>query len=203
MWNQKNTESLGQKITRDRPNKNMSSFRTLVVLLSVFAATAKEETSSECKDSNPVYDFGLRDLRGKKNSWKEYENKILLVTNVATYWQYTKIDYPQLNAILKGQDGSQPCSFDVLGFPSNQFGLQEPGSTPEEILNGLKYVRPGNGYVPSFKLFKKGDVNGEKENPLFTHLKVGFKDYLRTFLSQSMTQKQFKYALVIFIIINI
>lgn len=76
--------------------------------------------------------------------------------------------------MLGAQDDSGLCSFDVLGFPSNQFGTQEPGSTPDEIMNGLKYVRPGNGFVPMFKLFEKGDVNGAKENPLFTHLKVSF-----------------------------
>jgi glutathione peroxidase-family protein len=64
------------------------------------------------------------------------------------------------------------CGFTVMGFPCNQFGLQEPGDTPEEILNGIKYVRPGNGFVPAFPMFEKGDVNGAKENPMYTHLKV-------------------------------
>ena len=59
----------------------------------------------------------------------------------------------------------------VVGFPSNNFGLQEPAKNPE-ILNGVKHVRPGGGFVPNFELMSKGDVNGENEHPLFTFLKV-------------------------------
>jgi len=156
----------------------MGSSRVLAVLFSVFAVVATaDERTSVCTDAEPVYNFELRDLYGKKANWNQYKNKIILVVNVATFWGYTKIDYTQLNAILEAQVDSGSCSFDVLGFPSNQFGLQEPGETPEEILNGLKYVRPGNDFVPNFQLFEKGDVNGAKENPLFTHLKVRVSDF--------------------------
>jgi len=58
----------------------------------------------------------------------------------------------------------------VIGFPSNNFGLQEPAKDPE-ILNGVKHVRPGGGFVPNFPLTTKGDVNGDNEHPLFTFLK--------------------------------
>lgn len=58
----------------------------------------------------------------------------------------------------------------VLGFPCNQFGHQE-NCRNEEILNSLKFVRPGNGFEPCFTLFEKCDVNGEKEDPIFTFLK--------------------------------
>lgn len=40
-----------------------------------------------------------------------------------------------------------------------------------EILQGLKYVRPGNGFVPNFLLLEKGDVNGKNEQQVFTFLK--------------------------------
>lgn len=60
--------------------------------------------------------------------------------------------------------------FTILGFPCNQFGKQEPGQN-SEILPGIKYVRPGNGFVPNFLLFEKGDVNGNGEQELFTFLK--------------------------------
>uniref|UniRef100_A0A3B3DF78 Glutathione peroxidase n=1 Tax=Oryzias melastigma TaxID=30732 RepID=A0A3B3DF78_ORYME len=60
-------------------------------------------------------------------------------------------------------------NFTVLGFPCNQFGLQSPEN--EEILNVLKYVRPGGGFVPKFPIFSKVEVNGLNEEPLFTFLK--------------------------------
>lgn len=58
----------------------------------------------------------------------------------------------------------------VLGFPCNQFHYQEPG-TEVEILNGVKYVRPGGGFVPNFQMFAKIDVNGPNEAPIYTYLK--------------------------------
>ncbi|XP_032814865.2 glutathione peroxidase 6-like [Petromyzon marinus] len=60
--------------------------------------------------------------------------------------------------------------FTVLAFPSNQFGLQEPGNN-NEILNCIKYVRPGGGFVPNFPIFSKVDVNGDEADPLFKYLK--------------------------------
>ncbi|KAH0629849.1 hypothetical protein JD844_012275 [Phrynosoma platyrhinos] len=59
----------------------------------------------------------------------------------------------------------------ILGFPCNQFGKQEPGEN-SEILPGLRYVRPGGGFTPNFQLFQKGDVNGEKEQRIYTFLKI-------------------------------
>jgi len=59
---------------------------------------------------------------------------------------------------------------EIIGVPCNQHGLQEPGRN-EELLNCIKYVRPGNGYVPNFPLTVKDEVNGENEHPLYTFLK--------------------------------
>ena len=58
----------------------------------------------------------------------------------------------------------------ILGFPCNQFGHQENGSG-NEILNTLKYVRPGNGFEPKFDMFNKVSVNGCEAHPLFVYLK--------------------------------
>ena len=53
------------------------------------------------------------------------------------------------------------------------FFLQlEPEHNGTEILNALKYVRPGNGFVPNFQMFKMVDVNGKNEIALYTYLKV-------------------------------
>ena len=58
----------------------------------------------------------------------------------------------------------------ILGFPSNQFGHQENGNG-EEILNCLKYVRPGKGFEPKFPLFEKCEVNGKNAHPIFAFLR--------------------------------
>jgi len=86
--------------------------------------------------------------------------------------------YLGMNA-LNSKYGDQ--GFVVLGFPSNIFLHQEPGATAEEILNGVKYVRPGGGFVPNFQLFEKIDVNGDKEHPLYTYLKGQCPPTISTF----------------------
>jgi len=75
-----------------------------------------------------------------------------------------------------------------LAFPSNQFHLQEPGEN-SEILNGLKYVRPGGLWEPyaTMKIFGKLEVNGLNAHPMFdflkdtcppTNVRIGLKPYM-------------------------
>ena len=61
--------------------------------------------------------------------------------------------------------------FNILAQPSNEFGKQENGDG-DEILNSLKYVRPGKGFEPKFPLLEKGNVNGEKATPLYQWLRA-------------------------------
>lgn len=62
------------------------------------------------------------------------------------------------------------CHVQFFGFPCNQFGYQEPAEN-FELMNCLKYVRPGYGFVPNFPLSGKMKVNGKDEDPVFTFLK--------------------------------
>uniref|UniRef100_A0A8C2P6A5 Glutathione peroxidase n=1 Tax=Capra hircus TaxID=9925 RepID=A0A8C2P6A5_CAPHI len=113
-----------------------------------------------------IYEYGALTLNGEEYiQFKQYAGKHVLFVNVATYGLTAQ--YPELNAL---QEELKPFGVVVLGFPCNQFGKQEPAKN-SEILMGLKYVRPGGGFVPNFQLFEKGDVNGEKEQKVFTFLK--------------------------------
>uniref|UniRef100_A0ACB8G1S3 Glutathione peroxidase 2 n=2 Tax=Sphaerodactylus townsendi TaxID=933632 RepID=A0ACB8G1S3_9SAUR len=58
----------------------------------------------------------------------------------------------------------------VLGFPCNQFGYQE-NCANEEILNSLKYVRPGSAFEPNFTVCQKCEVNGKNTHSVFAYLK--------------------------------
>ncbi len=60
--------------------------------------------------------------------------------------------------------------FQIITVPCNQFGHQENGDG-EEILASLKYIRPGNGFVPKFPLTEKVDVVGEHAHPFFRYLR--------------------------------
>uniref|UniRef100_A0A3P8NQ58 Glutathione peroxidase n=1 Tax=Astatotilapia calliptera TaxID=8154 RepID=A0A3P8NQ58_ASTCA len=104
-----------------------------------------------------VYDFSSETLHGQPVPLSSYRGKVLLIVNV----------YHRLNALM---EMFGHLNFTVLGFPCNQFGLQSP-EVNHEMLNILKYVRPGGGFVPKFPVFSKVEVNGLNEDPLFTFLK--------------------------------
>jgi len=74
-------------------------------------------------------------------------------------------------AYAKANHADKPhCHLQLFGFPCNQFGYQEPAEN-FELMNCIKYVRPGYGFEPSFPLSGKLDVNGKNEDPIFTFLK--------------------------------
>ncbi|ROT61670.1 Glutathione peroxidase [Penaeus vannamei] len=75
-----------------------------------------------------------------------------------------------MNALAEYYEGQDLV---ILGFPCNQFGLQEPGATADELLNGVRYVRPGGGFETRMTVFQKTQVNGDNEDPIFTFLKSG------------------------------
>lgn len=60
---------------------------------------------------------------------------------------------------------------EILAFQCTQFFNQAPG-TDQEFLNSLKYVRPGGGYEPPFKIFSTIEVNGANTHPIYQHLKA-------------------------------
>lgn len=76
------------------------------------------------------------------------------------------VDYAQANHPHKPH-----CHVQFVAFPCNQFGYQEPAEN-HELMNCIKYVRPGFGYEPNFPVTGKLEVNGAGESPLFTFLKA-------------------------------
>ncbi|XP_017373977.1 glutathione peroxidase 6 isoform X1 [Cebus imitator] len=147
-----------------------ASCLVLFFLVSFAQQTLKPEDRKVDCDKNvtgTIYEYGALTLSGEEYiQFKQFAGKPILFVNVATYCSLTA-QYPELNAL---QEELKSLGVIVLGFPCNQFGKQEPGAN-SEILLGLKYVRPGSGFVPNFQLFEKGDVNGEKEQKVFTFLK--------------------------------
>uniref|UniRef100_A0ABI7ZUJ8 Glutathione peroxidase n=2 Tax=Felidae TaxID=9681 RepID=A0ABI7ZUJ8_FELCA len=114
-----------------------------------------------------VYSFSARPLAGgEPMSLGSLRGKVLLIENVASLGTTVR-DYTQMNEL---QRRLGPRGLVVLGFPCNQFGHQENAKN-EEILNSLKYVRPGGGFEPNFTLFEKCEVNGAQAHPLFAFLR--------------------------------
>lgn len=107
-----------------------------------------------------VYDFAVKDRKGKEVSLKEYANEVLLIVNTATKCGFT----PQYDELEKLYEKYHSHGFEVLDFPCNQFGQQAPG-TDESIHEFCKLT-----YGTQFSRFKKIKVNGPDADPLYTFL---------------------------------
>ncbi len=108
-----------------------------------------------------VYEFSVKDRKGKEVSLKEYANEVLLIVNTATRCGFT----PQYEELEKLYEKYHPQGFEVLDFPCNQFGQQAPG-TDETIHEFCKL-----NYGTEFPRFKKLKVNGDDADPLYKFLK--------------------------------
>ncbi len=108
-----------------------------------------------------VYDFTVLDKDDKEISLSKYEGKVLLIVNTATHCGFTK-QYDALEALYEKY---KDRGFEILDFPCNQFGNQAPES--DEEIDSFCALNFGT----SFDRFKKIDVNGENEDPLYTFLK--------------------------------
>ena len=110
--------------------------------------------------SSDVYSHKVKDIDGQEVSLSSYKGKVLLIVNTASQCGYTK-QYDGLEALYKKY---QKQGLVVLGFPSNDFGGQEPGSDAE--IKKFCQTR----FKVDFPLFAKGSVRGEQKQPLFKTL---------------------------------
>ncbi len=112
------------------------------------------------KSGNTVYEFSAKSIDGEYVSIGKYEGKILLIVNTASKCGFTY----QYEGLQELYDEYKDDNFVVLGFPSNQFMNQEPGSDED-----IKQFCEQNFGV-TFPLFSKIDVKGENQHPLFYYL---------------------------------
>ncbi len=109
-----------------------------------------------------VFDFSATAIDGKPVDLSAYKGKVLLIVNTASKCGFT----PQYKGLQKMFEQYADRGLEVLGFPCDQFGHQEPGS--EADINSFCEMNFG----VSFPLFAKIDVNGKDAHPLFAHLKA-------------------------------
>ena len=114
-----------------------------------------------------VHDFSASTIDGRQQPLSAYRGKALLIVNTASQCGLTP-QYAGLEALQKRYAGR---GFDVLGFPCNQFGGQEPGSE-KEIAQFCE-----TSFGVTFPMFAKVDVNGDAAHPLFRHLKSATPDH--------------------------
>ena len=107
-----------------------------------------------------IYDYKVKNMKDEDVSLSDYKGKLILIVNTASKCGFT----PQYDGLEKLYKDYKDKGLVILGFPSNQFLAQEPGSN-DEISS---FCRVNFGVT--FPLFSKIDVRGENADPLFKYL---------------------------------
>ena len=107
-----------------------------------------------------IYDFTLDDIDGKPLPLNKFRGKVLLVVNTASFCGNT----PQYDQLQTMYDKYQEKGLEILAFPANNFGQQEPGSNEE--IKSFCYTK----YSLTFPLFSKISVKGGDKHPLYRYL---------------------------------
>lgn len=121
-------------------------------------AMVSAQTSS--KKPTSVHEFTLKDIEGKEVSLSRYQGKVLLLVNTASQCGNTP-QYKGLEQIYEKYKGQ---GFEVMAFPANEFGAQEPGTNAQ--IKQFCSTR----YKVSFPLFSKIVVKGKGIHPLYEFL---------------------------------
>nr|GMD97181.1 glutathione peroxidase [Ipomoea batatas] len=122
-----------------------------------------------------VYDFIVKDAKGNDVHLNIYKGKVLLIVNVASKCGMTNSNYTELNQLYdKYRHQGRPrvinsfiAGLEILAFPCNQFGEEEPGSN-DQILDFVC-----TRFKSEFPVFGKIEVNGENASPLYKYMKLG------------------------------
>ncbi|KAJ7562738.1 hypothetical protein O6H91_03G082500 [Diphasiastrum complanatum] len=137
-------------IGAEAASQRLSGFRK-----ETFAAASVKEKS--------IHDFIVKDISGKDVDLSIFKGKVLLVVNVASQCGLTTGNYTELTQLHKKY---RDQGFEILAFPCNQFGGQEPGNN--EQIKEFACSR----YKAEFPVFDKVDVNGPNTSPVYTFLKA-------------------------------
>lgn len=108
-----------------------------------------------------IHQFTARKRNGDQVLLKDYEGKVLLIVNTASKCTFT----PQFEDLQRLYIRYKEAGLEILGFPCNQFGGQEPGSNEE----AAEFCQLNYGVT--FPIFSKVEVNGDQADPLFQYLR--------------------------------
>lgn len=148
----------------------------IVATLSAFSVVSAEV---KWEDAKSIYEFTAKDIYGNDVSLEKYKGHVCIIVNVASECGFTDVNYEQLNYLYDRYGKSKGLR--ILGFPSNEFGGQEPG-TNEDIINFAKF----RGI--KFDLFSKVNVNGDDAHPLWKYLKAKQGGYFGDFIKWNFTK---------------
>lgn len=130
------------------------------------ADSAAPPTAAEANvaPTNPtsIYDFTVNDSKHRPHPMSQYRGKVILVMNVASQCGLTKSGYTTATEMYNKYHEQ---GLEVIAFPCNQFGGQEPGS--EQQVEQMVCSR----FSAKYPIMEKVDVNGDKANPMWTYMK--------------------------------
>ncbi len=135
----------GQALAGDTTNLDSPSSPLVV---------AKNTTASS------LYEFTMDDIDGKPRSLKDFQGKVMLIVNTASFCGNT----PQYEGLQTLYEKYRDQGFTILAFPANDFGQQEPGTNKE--IAEFCYTK----YSLEFPLFSKITVLGDSKHPLYRYL---------------------------------
>ena len=140
--------------------KKILLFSMLITLTQLFAQEKITNIQKENSSMDSINDITVLDMNNKQVKLSDYHGKVLMIVNVASECGYTK----QYAGLQKVDEKYNPQGFEILAFPCNVFGGQEPG-TNEQIQNFCS-----SKFGVTFKLFDKIKVLGEDKSPLYERL---------------------------------
>ncbi|MGH7166186.1 MAG: glutathione peroxidase [Nitrospiraceae bacterium] len=124
------------------------------------AGAGQEARMLMAAQSGSVYDFTMNDIDGKPLPLSRFQGKVLLLVNTASFCGNT----PQYSELETMYERYQARGLEILAFPANNFGRQEPGSNEE--IKSFCYTK----YSLTFPLFSKISVKGGDKHPLYQYL---------------------------------
>ncbi|XP_073287922.1 probable phospholipid hydroperoxide glutathione peroxidase [Primulina huaijiensis] len=109
-----------------------------------------------------IHDFTVKDFKGRDVNLSIYEGKVLLIVNVASNCGLARSNYAELATLY---DRYKDQGLEILAFPCNQFGSQEPGT--DEQIQELACTH----FRAQYPIFRKIDVNGANAAPIYKYMK--------------------------------
>ncbi|XP_025888857.1 protein HUA2-LIKE 2 [Solanum lycopersicum] len=135
--------------------------------------------ASKSVPQKSIYEFTVKDSKGKNVDLSIYKGKVLLVVNVASKCGFTSTNYTQLTQLYNEYKDKD---FEVLAFPCNQFLKQEPGTS--EQAQEFACTR----FSAEYPIFQKVRVNGPNEAPVYTFLKASKGGFLSRSIKWNFTK---------------
>ncbi|QCE00645.1 glutathione peroxidase [Vigna unguiculata] len=153
---------------------------------SLFSSFRTDHTMAT-SSAKSVHDFTVKDAKGNDINLGDYKGKVLIIVNVASQCGLTNSNYTELSQLYEKY---KQKGLEILAFPCNQFGAQEPGSN--EQIQDFVCTR----FKAEFPVFNKVDVNGDSADPLYKYLKSSkgglFGDNIKWNFSKFLVDKEGK-----------